>query len=142
MDIESLRSAVKTALESISAETLAADAGSITAKSVLNFSSGTVKTPQPRQRKALESWAMRQASSGHVREPTAVYRADRYDAGVLAGQAQSIRRLLSMALQETDRLCEGFDRWATAPREVLDEAIRRDEDAVPGGMPEGRTGTG
>lgn len=63
MDIEELRSAVQSALKRMSAERIAAEAGSITAKSVLNFSSGDVKTPRHDQRQALEAFVQSQAAN-------------------------------------------------------------------------------
>lgn len=64
-----------------------------------------------------------------------------FKAGQFAGQAQAIRNMLAAALRETDGLLAGLASWGTtAPREVLDEAIRRDQEALEGEQQEGRRG--
>lgn len=68
MDIEELRSKVQAALKRMSAERIASEAGSITAKSVLNFASGDVSTPRHEQREALERFVGRPNFMRRVRE--------------------------------------------------------------------------
>lgn len=68
MELEQLRQLVQRALVNTSAERIAADAGGITAKSVLNFASRSVVKPRNDQRLALERWADRLSTARVVRE--------------------------------------------------------------------------
>mgnify|MGYP000090086765 CR=1 FL=1 len=113
MDIEDLRSAINAALQSLSAEAIAASAGGITAKSVLNFAKGDVHTPQRAQRQSLERWVTGRTSYPiAAREAPAVREGSaEFSAGEIAGHARAIRRLLALALDETDGLLASFASW-------------------------------
>jgi len=134
MDIERLRSVIAQALKTMSAEKIAGETGgAITAKSVLNFKGG--RTPQHRQRQALEQFAERWLAAQERPRPTmpaaASEAALREALGMIAlskiqAHAESILEELRIVTGKQERHIHTLDPWVELEAQGLARDIDRE----------------